>query len=307
MLLFPLRCLPGKKLLKLRNNQAYITMMGFNCESFDKIVKKNGPMFSSHTPFNESGFIVPFEYVSGWKRNVQPEDCLGLVLVWTRTRGALNVLQLVFGLTYTNLSVYLRFSIRLLSETFHDDPLAQVCLPSPEEISKYKAAFGEQHPLLHDCWATIDGLKLYFQQSGNTEIQEQFYNGWTHDHYVTSVFCFCPDGTIPIAFFNVPGSVHDSHVVELGKIYSKLEHVYKKMGGKCCVDSAFGNVEREYLLKLGQDLLGSSAPTRHQQNLEHQLREQTTLARQTAEWGMLSIQTYFPRIKDQFIYEEQGE
>ncbi len=89
---------------------------------------------------------------------------------------------------------------------------------------------------------------------------------------MTSVFCFCPDGTTPIAFFNVPGSVHDSQVAELGKIYSKLEQVYKTAGGKCCVDSAFGNIERDYLLKLGQDLLGSSSPTRHEQNLEHQLR-----------------------------------
>jgi hypothetical protein len=93
-------------------------MMGFNCESFDKILENFGPMFSSHTPFDESGFIVPFKYVRGWKRNVQPEDCLGLVLVWTRTRGASNVLQLVFGLTYTNLSVYLRFGIHFLIETF---------------------------------------------------------------------------------------------------------------------------------------------------------------------------------------------
>jgi hypothetical protein len=184
--------------------------MGFDCESFNKILKKIGPMFSSHTPFDESGFIVPFKYVRGQKRNVKPEDCLGLVLEWSRTRGALNVLQLIFGLTYTDLSVYLRFGIRLPIEIFHDDPLARVCLPSPEEINKYKAAFGERHPLLCDCWATMDGLKLYLQQSGKTEIQERFYNGWTHDHYVTSVFCFCPDGTIPIAFFNVSGSVHDS-------------------------------------------------------------------------------------------------
>jgi hypothetical protein len=229
-------------------------------------------MFSSHTPFNESGFIVSFEYVRGRKRNVQLEDYFGLVLVWTQTRGALNVLQLVFGLTYTNLSVYLRFGICLLIEAFHDNPLVQVCLPSQEEINNYKAAFGEQHLLLHDCWAIMDGLKLYLQQSGNMEIQEQFCNGWTHDHYVTSVFCFCPDGTILIAFFNVPGSVHNSQVAELGKIYSKLDRVYKTTGGKCCVVSEFGSIERDFLLKWGQDLIGSSAPTRHGQNLEHQLR-----------------------------------
>jgi hypothetical protein len=119
-------------MLKSRNNQAYITMMGFDCKMFGKILDKFGPIFSSRTPFDESGFIVPFKYISGRKRTVQPEDCLGLVLVWTRTRGSLNVLQLVFGLTYTNLSVYLRFKIRLIVETFHDDPLAQVSFPLPE-------------------------------------------------------------------------------------------------------------------------------------------------------------------------------
>ena len=96
-------------------------MMGFDCESFDRVLDKFTPMFWGHTPFDESGFIVEFEYITGRKREVEPADCLGLVLVWTRTRGPLNVLQLVFGLTYTNLTVYLRFGFRLIVETFHDE------------------------------------------------------------------------------------------------------------------------------------------------------------------------------------------
>ena len=104
--LIPLALSPWRKLLASRNDQAFITMMGFDCESFDRLLDKFGPMFSGHTPFDTSGMIVAFEYVSGRKREVQAADCLGLVLVWTRTRGPLNVLQLVFGLTLTNLSVY---------------------------------------------------------------------------------------------------------------------------------------------------------------------------------------------------------
>jgi hypothetical protein len=107
-----------------------------------------------------------------------------------------NCFAAIFGLTYTNLSVFLRFGICLIVEIFHDDPLARVSLPLPEEINEYKGVLGERHPLFHDCWTTMDGLKLYLQRAENTEIQERFYNGWTHDHYVTSVFCFCPDGTI---------------------------------------------------------------------------------------------------------------
>jgi hypothetical protein len=282
-------------------------MMGFDCLSFDRILDKFGPMFSGHTPFDASGMIVEFEYVSGRKRVVQPADCLGLVLVWTRTRGSLNVLQLVFGLTYSNLSVYLRFGIRLMVETFKNDPLARVAIPSGEDIESFKVAFAERHPLLTDCWATMDGLKLYLQSSGNSDIQERFYNGWTHDHYVTSVFCFCPDGTIPIAFFNVPGCVHDSQVAEFGRIYDKLERVYQTTGGMCCVDSAFASVSRDFLYKSCQDQLGSKAPTRRERKLDLQKKRQATSARQTAEWGMLTMQASFPRVKDRFVYEERGE
>ena len=157
------------------------------------------------------------------------------------------MLQLVFGLTYTNLSVYLRFGMWLFVKMFRDNPLARVNIPSAEEIESFKEAFAARHPLLTDCWATMDGLKLYLQQSGNANIQEHYYNGWMHDHYVMSVFCFCPDGTIPIAFFIVPGLVHDSRVAEYGNIYDKLEDAFQSTGAKCCVDLAFGQVNREYL------------------------------------------------------------
>ncbi len=161
-------------------------------------------MYLTHMPFDASGMIVPLNDPRGQKRKVLPADCLGLVLVWTQTRGFMNVLQLVFGLTYTKLSVYLQFGICLIVEIYGDDPLARVSLPSAEDIATYRSAFGKRHPLLNDCWAMMDGLKLYLQALGNLEIQEQYYNRWTHDHYVTYVFCFCPDGTIPIAFLMSP-------------------------------------------------------------------------------------------------------
>ena len=35
--------------------------------------------------------------------------------------------------------------------------------------------------------------------------------------------------------------------------------------------------------------------------------QEATSARQTAEWGMRSLQASFPWLKDRFIYEERGE
>ena len=68
----------------------------------------------------------------------------------------------------------------------------------------------------------MDGLvKLYLQPLSDCITQNNFYNGWTHDHYVEAVIVFCPDGTIPISCFNVPGSIHDSMIAEMGNVYNK--------------------------------------------------------------------------------------
>ena len=91
----------------------------------------------------------------------------------------------------------------------------------------------------------MDGLKLLIEKPSTDVTQSQYYNGWTHGHCVSSVFCFAPDGTIPIAFFNIPGSVHDSQIAEWGNVYVKLERVFEETGGKCTVDSAFGCNDRE--------------------------------------------------------------
>jgi hypothetical protein len=49
--LIPLKLSPRQKLLGLQNDQAYITMMGFDTNSFDRVLEKFGPMFSEHLPF----------------------------------------------------------------------------------------------------------------------------------------------------------------------------------------------------------------------------------------------------------------
>ena len=152
-------------------------MMGFDTVSFGRILEKLSPMFSGHTTFELSRMVVEFEYTHGQKREVQPKDCLGLVIVWSHTRGLLNVLQRVFGLTYSNLFIYLRFGFWISVKTFQNDPLARVSIPSWEEIESFQVAFVERHPLLNDCSATMDGLKLYLQSTGHADIQERFYNG----------------------------------------------------------------------------------------------------------------------------------
>ncbi len=64
---------------------------------------------------------------------------------------------------------------------------------------------------------------------------------------------------------------------------------------------------RGYLYNLRQDLLGSNDPTHELRKLDLCMKRQSTLARQTAEWGMQMFQMLFPWVKDRFVYKERGE
>ena len=72
-----------------------------------------------------------------------------------------------------------------------------------------------------------------------------FYNGWTHDHYITNLFVFSVDGRMISTVLNAPGSVHDSTLAEWGNQYEILERMYQKTGGRCCLDSAFASTKAD--------------------------------------------------------------
>jgi hypothetical protein len=247
-----------RRLYEAQNDQGMITLTGFDCASFASLCVLFAPVFNSYMSFVPSGTSC-FKWENlpnkGRKQKIQPEDCLELVLAWTRTRGSLMALQLIFVMTYSNLDDYLLFGKQIIVTVLKNDDRARILLPCLKNIDEYKHMARNRHSFLTDVWCIMDGLKLTLEQSSDALIQERYYNGWTHDHYVTSVLCFCPNGTIPIAFINVPGSVHDSQVANYGKIYDKLASVYERDGAQCTVDSAFGNFFREYLIKSSQDLI----------------------------------------------------
>ena len=86
--------------------------------------------------------------------------------------------------------------------------------------------------------------------------------------YVTSVLCFCPNETISIAFINIPGCVHGILAANYDDIYAKLESEYNKYGGKCTMGSAFGDVQRPYLIELLQDNFIPNLPTEEKWNAQ---------------------------------------
>jgi hypothetical protein len=103
------------------------------------------------------------------------------------------------------------------------------------------------------------------------------------------------------SFCNIPGAVQDSQVADYGDIDDKLELVYLQDGAKCTVDSAFGNVSREFLIKSCQELI-------HIKDcVERNISRDATSMRQSAKWGMRAFQLSMPRLKDCMKFETCGE
>jgi hypothetical protein len=100
-----------------------------------------------------------------------------------------------------------------------------VKMPTDLDIVQLQDAVVKKYPSLDDAYCVCDGLKLYLQQSGNNAIQNMFYNGWQHDHYVTNLFVFGIDGMIIACLLNAPGSVHDSSLAYWGDVYQKFDKV----------------------------------------------------------------------------------
>jgi hypothetical protein len=97
------------------NDQALFTLTGLDFLTFNWLSPKFSILvYNTHSPFvDPDGRIVPLDNLpvnQGERpRMLSGADCLGLCLAWTRTRGSVMVLQIIFGMTGTSVSMYLPF------------------------------------------------------------------------------------------------------------------------------------------------------------------------------------------------------
>jgi hypothetical protein len=71
----------------------------------------------------------------------------------------------------------------------------------------------------------MNNHKIRVVEAANDIMQSSFYNRWKSNHFVTSVLCFAPGGTIPVYFDNIPRGFHDSTVPNWGGFYNKLKFI----------------------------------------------------------------------------------
>jgi hypothetical protein len=166
--------------------------------------------------------------------------------------------------------------------------MAKIAMPTRAKLEEYRSMIAARHPALRDDWGTEDGLKVRIESAADFFVQSMFYNGWKSDHFVSAVLCFAPDGTIPVAFFNVPGCTHDSTMADWGGLYDKLKQVYNETGLKFVIDSAFSSPTMDFLIKSSQDYLVADLGLEDRDEVLESIAEKraATLMRQSAEWGM---------------------
>jgi DDE superfamily endonuclease len=295
---------PWEKLYVSKNDAALIVFCGFDHESFLKLEIMFTPYFESCTPWsNEQGVklrqLNPSEKKTGRPRKINARSCLALALSWYRHKGADFVLQGWFGLTGTALNGWLHFSRLIIIKILSNDP-SKVQFPNDEKIKIYKEIIHRRHENLTTVYCAGDGLKLPIQAPSDRLLQSEFYNGWTHGHYIGNLFLFAPDGLIIACVINMPGSIHDSTMCDWGKIYNLLNDTFIRTNGQCCMDSAFALTGNPGIIRSSEEF------TRAQSHKELLVNQEATSLRQYAEWGMGAIQSAFPKMTTKMKYEEMG-
>ncbi|KAG7441800.1 uncharacterized protein BT62DRAFT_982658 [Guyanagaster necrorhizus] len=126
----------------------------------------------------------------------------------------------IFVIIPTTVSCYLTWAMTILCDSLRQMQDARVKWPQGEEFEENNALVVVQHPLLDGAFGSLDGLNLMVQTSTDQELKNATFNGWLHEHFVSSVFAFNAKGEIIACKLNAPGSWHDSCVAK--PIYEKL-------------------------------------------------------------------------------------
>jgi hypothetical protein len=181
---------PWQRLYASKSDRAFITTMGFDVATFEYMLEPFRQEWDStaipRTDTNTAG--EPRLY----RRSLDAAGALGLVLHYLNSTMNDISLGLIFALIPSTISRYRDFGLDILLLALQISiPEGTVAYPREQaEFAALSDAINARHPLLEGCFGTLDGMKTPIRESSNPEIENMNYNGWLHDHYVSSVFLF---------------------------------------------------------------------------------------------------------------------
>ena len=120
---------PWSQLYSSLNDQALITMTGYDHAAFESLLYLFEPYFNNFTPWvghkDGSTFAVHKKKKGGRRRLVNAKSCLGLTLAWYSFKGSEFILCGWFGFTGTSANAWLCFGHRMLMLALWKNPLAK--------------------------------------------------------------------------------------------------------------------------------------------------------------------------------------
>ncbi|KAF8578723.1 hypothetical protein K439DRAFT_1648714 [Ramaria rubella] len=275
-------------MLAAGNDCAFITMMGYDVDTFDFILESGFRTLWDSTAIERSDVSS-----SGAPRlnrcSLDAMGGLGIVLHYIHSCMTQTSLQQIFGLVPTMVDRYINFAMKILDATLKGMVDAHVWWPTVGKIQDFGKMITESHPRLEGAFGSIDGLNLPVEVPEDPGMENATYNGWTHNHYSSQIFVFGPDGTILQAMLNAPGSWHNSRIA--CPIYDQLIRGTQD-GHYLVADTAFPRGTSHKIkaaLKSRERLPRSLSARQERLALDRELLSY----HQTAEWGMRSLQGGF--------------
>lgn len=122
--------------------------------------------------------------------SLDASGALGLILHYLSSTMHNISLTQIFAIIPTTVSRYLTWAMTILCDSLREMQNARIKWPQGEEFEESNTLVVARHPLLDGAFESLDGLNLMVQTSTDQELENATFNGWLHEHFVSSAFAF---------------------------------------------------------------------------------------------------------------------
>ncbi|KAE8970186.1 hypothetical protein PR003_g28578 [Phytophthora rubi] len=240
------------------------------------------------------------------KKLQEHHQVLGLLMAFYVDSMQHKSLCSTIGLPHSTLSRVLADAEVAMKETLAGFSPARIVWPTIARQKALSRLTAARSALLPFTWGFIDGKNYRVQEPSHPDFQNAHYNGWLHCVYVTETLCFGADGLIVWCKHNCPGSWNDSD--------TSLEFREKLTDPSLNPDPRYG-VIADSAFPCGEDMVGRIMTPLKDGDLGRlvpsvravaQLKSTAiTFVRQTAEWGMGSVEKVYRRLLHPLPYDKE--
>ncbi|CAA7266076.1 unnamed protein product [Cyclocybe aegerita] len=184
---------PWQHLHSSSSDRGFIMTMGIDVSTFEYLLQSGFALLWNTTPIPrpDQPMTAPPRVNS---RSLDPAGGLGLILHYLNLTMRDVSLMEIFALIPSTVNRYLDFCLDILLSVLRQIPKGVIRWLEGDEFQENNSLIVARHPLLMGAFGTMDGLNLPVQESPDQEIENATFNGWLHEHFVSSVIAFGATG-----------------------------------------------------------------------------------------------------------------